>query len=456
MVSVLRSAGRLRDPAIEAAFRAVPRHEFLPDLPVEEAYADEAIAVQRIGGVATSSASQPSMMAIMLEQLAARPGDRVLEIGAGTGYNAALLAHIVGATGSVTSVDIDPDLVDSAARHLAAAGVGGVRLVCADGALGYPADAPYDRIVLTVGSCDVRPDWVEQLAPGGRLLLPLALRGSQLSVALDLGPDGLLRSHSVCGCAFIRLRGIGRRRRPCPVASGCAMQVPEDAEGLPDPTAVAAVLAAPGPVRAAGVPLGPPDVWDGFGLWLALREPHAVRLLCDDDVEPGDDDPARAGSGPAAAMFPAGAGLRRAGAARTRPRAGPGRAAGRWAPLAPPRRCARVRAGRCRAGRADAGRAGRLGRRRPAPGCRPAAGRGAPPGSGRAGPAGRDDPAAARGGHRDLARTDLAPLSRLFRRAAETSFNLAYEAIPSALAGLPDCRIVQQFTDPAAWEGAWT
>jgi protein-L-isoaspartate(D-aspartate) O-methyltransferase len=309
MVSALRSAGRLRDPAVEAALRAVPRHEFLPDLPVEEAYADEAVAVQRIGGVATSSASQPSMMAIMLEQLAARPGDRVLEIGAGTGYNAALLAHIVGAAGSVTSVDIDPDLVASAARHLDAAGAGDVRLVCADGALGWPADAPYDRIVLTVGSADLRPDWVDQLAPGGRLLLPLALRGSQLSVALDLGPDGLLRSHSVYGCAFIRLRGIGAGPETVrSVGSGCAMQVPEDAEELPDPAAVAAVLAAPGPVRAAGVPLGPLDVWDGFGLWLALREPHAVRLLCEDDVEPGDDDPTRAGSGPAAAMFPAGAG----------------------------------------------------------------------------------------------------------------------------------------------------
>ena len=309
MVLALRSAARLRDPAVEAAFRAVPRHEFLPDLPVEEAYADEAVAVQRIGGVATSSASQPSMMAIMLEQLAARPGDRVLEIGAGTGYNAALLAHIVGPTGAVTSVDIDADLVDSAARHLADAGVTGVRLVCGDGALGQPDDAPYDRIVLTVGSADVRPEWVAQLSPGGRLLLPLALRGSQLSVALDLGPDGQLRSQSVWGCAFIRLRGIGAAPETVlPIGAGCAIQVPEDAEGLPDPAAVASALAAPGPVRAAGLSLGPPDVWDGFGLWLALREPQAVRLLCEDDVEPGDDDPARTGSGLPAALFPAGVG----------------------------------------------------------------------------------------------------------------------------------------------------
>ena len=110
----------------------------------------------------------------------------------------------------MVAVDIDADLVDGAARHLAAAGVGDVELVCGDGALGHPPGAPYDRIVLTVGSGDVRPEWVAQLAPGGRLLLPLALRGTQLSVALDLGADGALRSDSVHRCAFVRLRG--RRR----------------------------------------------------------------------------------------------------------------------------------------------------------------------------------------------------------------------------------------------------
>lgn len=321
MVRSLRSAGRLRDPALEAAFRAVPRHLFLPGLPLAAAYADEAVAVQRIGGVTTSSASQPSMMAIMLAQLAVRPGHRVLEIGAGTGYNAALLAHLVGPAGAVTSVDIDAELVGSARRHLETAGVSGVELVCADGALGHPPGAPYDRIVLTVGSSDVRPDWLAQLAPGGRLLLPLGLRGSQLSVALDLGADGRLRSDSVRGCQFIRLRGIGAAPEGMlGVGGGCSMQVAED--GLPpDPALAVAALAAPGPVRPAGVRLGPRDVWDGFGLWLALREPRAVRLLLDpahtdrDDADPdtggdaGDrDDAPPAARPPAAAMFPLGVG----------------------------------------------------------------------------------------------------------------------------------------------------
>ena len=94
LVDELRDGGRLPSAAVEEAFRAVPRHLFLPGMPLNRAYADEAVAVQAVDGVTTSSASQPSMMAIMLDQLDLRPGHRVLEIGAGTGYNAALMARI--------------------------------------------------------------------------------------------------------------------------------------------------------------------------------------------------------------------------------------------------------------------------------------------------------------------------------------------------------------------------
>jgi protein-L-isoaspartate(D-aspartate) O-methyltransferase len=291
MVDALCGTGRVRSAAVENALRAVPRHLFLPGLAVADAYADEAVAVQFTDGVATSSASQPSMMAIMLEQLDLRPGHRVLEVGAGTGYNAALMSRIVGPAGAITAVDIDEELVDRAAVHLASAGVYGVDLVVADGAYGYPPGAPYDRIVLTVGSDDVRPEWVAQLAPGGRLLLPLAVRGSQLSVALDLGPDGVLRCDSVRSCAFIRLRGSAASADGSRAIDGLgvALQAVDDMPE-PDLAALARVLADPRDRRPAPVLLGAVDVWDGFGLWLALTEPGACRLLATDSETGLPDD----------------------------------------------------------------------------------------------------------------------------------------------------------------------
>ena len=280
MVDALCEAGRVRTRAVENALRSVPRHLFLPGVSIAGAYADEAVAVQFDGPMATSSASQPSMIAIMLEQLDLQPGQRVLEVGAGTGYNAALMTRIVGPAGRVTAVDIDEELINRAAVHLASAGVDEVELVAGDGARGHPPGAPYDRIVLTVGSDDVRPEWVAQLAPRGRLLLPLAVRGSQLSIALDLGPDDLLHSSSVRSCAFIRLRGEGAGVDASARLDGVGLvlQVPEDGSD-PDPAGVTVALAEPGELVASAVSLGAVDVWDGFGLWLALTEPGVCRLL---------------------------------------------------------------------------------------------------------------------------------------------------------------------------------
>src|SRR5918994_6318426 len=115
LVDALLSAGAITSPRVEAAFRAVPRHLFVPHVPVEAAYRNEAIPTKMLDGRAVSSASQPSIVAVMLEQLDVAPGQRVLEIGAGTGYNAALLAAL-GA--EVTSVELQPEVADAARRHL--------------------------------------------------------------------------------------------------------------------------------------------------------------------------------------------------------------------------------------------------------------------------------------------------------------------------------------------------
>jgi methyltransferase of FxLD system len=206
LVAHLRESDALHDAAVELAIASVPRHLFLPASPLAEAYADAAVATHWENGIAVSSASQPAIVAIMLEQLRVAPGMRVLEIGAGTGYNAALLAALVGPTGSVTSVDIDPAIVAEARAHLDTAGIAGVTVYLGDGRQGWPQEAPYDRVLLTVGADDVWPAWRDQLAEGGLLVLPLELANGQASVAFRKRGD-LLSSESVAPCGFLRLRG---------------------------------------------------------------------------------------------------------------------------------------------------------------------------------------------------------------------------------------------------------
>src|SRR5207302_7365530 len=122
VAEVLQTSG-IRDERIAAALSDVRRHLFLPHLPPEEAYLDDAIVTKRdADGQPISSSSQPAIMAIMLDQLDLAAGQRVLEIGAGTGYNAALIRHIVGPSGAVVSVDIEHDLVERAREHLASTG----------------------------------------------------------------------------------------------------------------------------------------------------------------------------------------------------------------------------------------------------------------------------------------------------------------------------------------------
>src|SRR6185437_9918853 len=118
----LLNGGRIRSSEIAEAFQQVPRHLFVPQAEPAQAYADDAIPVKwAADGRPVSSSSQPAIMAIMLEQLRLRPGQHVLEIGTGTGYNAALLAHVVGGTGAVVTVDIDEELAETARQRLNAA-----------------------------------------------------------------------------------------------------------------------------------------------------------------------------------------------------------------------------------------------------------------------------------------------------------------------------------------------
>ena len=275
LLVTVREHGGAVDALVADALRTVPRHIFLPDLPPDAAYRDEAIVIKwDDDGTPTSSSSQPTIMAIMLDQLGVARGQRVLEIGAGTGFNAALLAHVVGLKGRVVSIDLDPEIVTRAEENLSAAGCKGVTVLPADGALGHPKRAPYDRIIATVGVWDLSPAWHEQLAPGGRIVVPLDLRGVQRSVCFERADDHWT-SRSTRPCGFMRMRGPSagpERNYVLDEETHLRLALPEARE-LDTDAVLEALDAAELEVRT-GVTAAQPELYDGFSLWLAIREPR--------------------------------------------------------------------------------------------------------------------------------------------------------------------------------------
>ena len=207
LIDHLVETGCVRTPRVEEAMRTVPRHLFVPNAPLEKAYGNAPVDTKFDGsGRSISCASQPDIVAMMLEQLDVQPGQKILELGAGTGFNAGLLGYLVGETGHVTTIDVDEDIVAGARGGLAAADIHNVEVILKDGAVGHTPNAPYDRIEATVGAHGVPHAWLEQLAPGGRLLTPLRLRGSvSRSIAFE-NQDGAWRSVGSQMNTFMPLR----------------------------------------------------------------------------------------------------------------------------------------------------------------------------------------------------------------------------------------------------------
>ncbi|MEU6158826.1 methyltransferase, FxLD system [Streptomyces sp. NPDC047130] len=210
LVDHLHSTTAFPDPRVEEAMRTVPRHLFVPGATLEEAYANRAVNIKENpdpDALPLSCASQPDIVYAMLAQLNIQPGQRALEVGAGTGYNAALMQHLTGLAGEVTALDVHSDVVAHARQRLATAGYGSVRVLQRDGAAGAPEHGPYDRIIATVGVWDFPAAWWDQLAPDGRIVLPLRWRGLTRSVALVRGGDGALKSESLAVCGFLPMVG---------------------------------------------------------------------------------------------------------------------------------------------------------------------------------------------------------------------------------------------------------
>ena len=228
-------------------------------------------------GVAISSSSQPALMAQMLEQVDVRAGMAVLEIGTGTGYNAALLGRLAGPAGAVLTVDVDPAVTGPARRHLAGAGASNVEVVTGDG-WEPETDATFDRIEVTVGVWDLSPAWLALLEPGGVLVAPLWLRaGQQASIAFRRA-NGRLESTSVRPCGFMRMRGPGAGE-PTYLQVG-SWTVALDHTGPERVRALAALLDTDSSVQRV------PVLQRGWFTPIALGEPDAVNLFADGPTGP--------------------------------------------------------------------------------------------------------------------------------------------------------------------------
>jgi protein-L-isoaspartate(D-aspartate) O-methyltransferase len=198
MVERLRKTG-IRDPRVLAALRSVPRHRLVPEALQHRAYDESALP---IGEVQTISA--PRVVAAMSQALALRGDETVLEIGTGSAYQAAVLSRLAE---RVISVERIPRLADRARSTLDGLGISNVVVFLGDGSRGWPAEAPYQAIVVTAAAVAVPEPLLDQLAPGGRLVGPFGDRHEQVLLCITRRPDGELEREELGRCRFVDLVG---------------------------------------------------------------------------------------------------------------------------------------------------------------------------------------------------------------------------------------------------------
>jgi protein-L-isoaspartate(D-aspartate) O-methyltransferase len=190
----------IREPTILEAFRAVPREEFLSSEYADLAYGDHPLPIE-----AGQTISQPYIVALMIQAGEVKPGDRVLEVGAGSGYAAAVMSRIAS---EVVAIERQHDLVRVASERMRRLGYDNVRIVEGDGTRGWEADAPYDAILAAASGSHVPPQWIDQLGVGGRIVMPVGEPGwIQKLVKVTKGPAGQLITEDLGGVRFVPLIG---------------------------------------------------------------------------------------------------------------------------------------------------------------------------------------------------------------------------------------------------------
>lgn len=198
MVDHQLAARDIHDQRVLDVFGSVPRHRFVPQADRDRAYSDHPLPVGH-----GQTISQPYMVALMTQYLHLRGGEKVLEIGTGSGYQTGILAQLAG---SIYTIERIAQLSESARKTLDELGYGDIHFKIGDGTLGWPEEAPFDRILVTAGAPHVPRPLTDQLADGGRLVIPVGSRSSQILQIVCRHGDRL-RTIDGCMCVFVKLIG---------------------------------------------------------------------------------------------------------------------------------------------------------------------------------------------------------------------------------------------------------
>ena len=203
LVKHLKNAAYLNKPEVIKAVGSVPRHKFVPEPHRAQSYADHPLP---IGYGQTISA--PHMVSLMAEKLDLEKGQKVLEVGGGSGYHAAVIGTIIGEAGHVYSVEIIPELVKWAKKAIKDVGLSDrVSVILGDGSAGYPDEAPYDRIFVACAAPDLPPPLAQQLKEGGRMLIPVDTGLGYQDLIMYTKEKGKLKVQNEGGCVFVPLVG---------------------------------------------------------------------------------------------------------------------------------------------------------------------------------------------------------------------------------------------------------
>ena len=200
LINNLKNSRFLNNKKVEDAFRNIPRHEFVPSSELDYAYYNEPLSIKK-----NQTISQPAVVSRMTEWLDVREGQKILEIGTGSGWQTAILSYLVG-SGTVYSIEIKPELVNFARENLEKFGIDNVNVILSDGGIGYPETSPYDRIIITAACSKIPFPLLDQLADGGLLIAPIG-DSSQSLVLLQKTKKEIIEIKNESHYVFVPLLG---------------------------------------------------------------------------------------------------------------------------------------------------------------------------------------------------------------------------------------------------------